>query len=216
MSIVDIFDTPMGTEEDIFSPELGPEEIANLPTVSGKEYHNGQRKIREVAALRANDNAVSSTWAEFGVERGHSAFFLSHYLPDDGKFFLFDSFEGLPEDWALSDDNIRPGNLWACQPPEFDDPRLIVVPGWFEDTLPHKAMTGPLGLVHIDCDLYSSTKTVLEWIDDQIVPGTVILFDELWGYPNWREGEWRNLMEWHRKFTYLARDTFSRVLIEVI
>ena len=226
-------------DTDAFSLELGPAAIKSIPRVSGMLYDDrteaimvtpegkviynvneghypGQVKIREVAALRANSNDVSNTWAEFGVELGRSAFFLSHYLPEAGEFFLFDSFEGLPEDWALADDNVRPGAAWACDVPSFEDPRLVVVPGWFDDTLPHEPMFGPLGLIHIDCDLYSSTKTVLERLDEQIVPRTVILFDELWGYPNWRDGEYKALMEWHREFTYLARDTKYRVLIEVI
>ena len=244
MGYVNIFDTGPAkvtenvTDVDKFSLKLGPAEIEHLPLVSGFIYENrteadwvvadgkvvcttnkghvpGQTEIRKLAAETANENAVSSTWAEFGVELGRSAFFLSHYLPKDGKFFLFDSFEGLPEDWALSYKNVRPGELWACEPPTFEDPRMVVVEGWFDDTLPHAAMTGPLGLVHIDSDLYSSAKTVLERIDSQIVPGTIILFDELWGYPNWAEGEYKALMEWGREFTYLARDTRFRVLIEI-
>jgi len=224
---------------DAFSLDLAPAEIEHLPTVSGALYDDrtesllittegkvistsnkghfpGQTKLREVAAERANSNDVSSLWAEFGVEHGRSAFFLSHYLPAHGEFFLFDSFQGLPEDWAMAHNNIRPGEAWACDPPTFDDPRITVVPGWFDDTLPHAPMAGPLALLHIDCDLYSSTKTVLERLDDQIVPRTVILFDEFWGYPNWREGEHKALMEWDREFTYLARDTKYRVLIEVL
>jgi len=235
MGLVNIFDKTgirptVVNDGDKFSLELGPAKIKYIPKVSGilyddrteatlvtgdgrvihnvdKGHYPGQTKLREVAALRANSNDVSNTWAEFGVEAGRSAFFLSHYLPKDGRFFLFDSFQGLPEDW---------GDAWACDPPVFEDPRLVVVPGWFDDTLPHESMTGPLGLIHIDCDLYSSTKTVLERLDTQIVPRTVILFDEFWGYPNWRDGEYKALIEWDREFTYLARDTKYRVLIEVL
>jgi len=241
--IVNIFDQGIDSDPtsttDHFTLDLGPAEIQIIPKVSGvlyddrteatmvtpdgrviydvnKGHYPGQTKLREVAALRANSNDVSTMWAEFGVELGRSAFFLSHYLPAQGEFFLFDSFEGLPEDWALSPTNTRPGEAWACDIQKFEDPRMIVVPGWFEDSLPHEAMAGPLALLHIDCDLYSSTKTVLEQLDEQIVPRTVILFDEFWGYPNWRDGEYKALMEWDREFTYLARDTKYRVLIEVL
>jgi len=243
MSITDIWnkkpDIVCKDDKDTFTTTLGPASIRNIPVVSGlcydeheeanyinaagkvvfnvnQGYYPGQRKIREVAANRANTSTIQPLWAEFGVELGRSAFFFSHYLPKDGQFYLFDSFQGLPEDWALSDDNIRPGDSWACEPPTFDDERLIIVPGWFDDTLPHAPMAGPLSLLHIDCDVYSSTKTVLERLDEQIVTGTVILFDELWGYPNWRNGEYKALQEWDRKFSYLVRDTKYRVLIEVL
>ncbi len=229
---------PDHDDVDTFNLDIGPAEIEHLLVVSGVLYDNcteadwvlangkvvsttnkghvpGQTRIRELATITANGNDVSSTWAELGVELGRSAFFLSTYLPKDGKFFLFDSFEGLPEDWVVSDKRTRPKEIWACATPTFEDPRLIVVEGWFEDTLPHAAMTGPLGLLHIDSDLYSSAKTILERLNDQIVPGTVILFDELWGYPNWAEGEYKALMEWGREFTYIARDTKFRVLIEM-
>jgi hypothetical protein len=55
--------------------------------------------------------------------------------------------------------------------------------GLFEDTLPAfvEKEAEPLALVHIDCDLYSSTKTVLESIRPYLVKDTIIAFDE-WYY----------------------------------
>ena len=226
----------MNADDYLFvADETGPAEIKDLPVVSGKiigergfqsgevdvfrvdkGYYPGQIKIREEAAMLANENNVSATWAELGVETGRSAYFLSQYLPANGRFFLFDSFQGLPENWALSQQSISPKGKFACEVPVFKDERLVVVPGWFEDTLPHAEMSGPLGLIHIDSDLYSSCKTALERLDEQIVPGTVILFDEFWGYPNWREGEYKALTEWHREFRYVVRDTKFRVVIECV
>lgn len=217
---------------DQFSSLVGPTEIEQLEVVDAFKYEvysgdtlsttindqdvssaAGQLTIRHRAAMLANENAVSNVWAEFGVEHGRSAYFLSHYLPADGKFYLFDSFEGLPEDWVRSAEHTAPKEGFACVQPTFQDERLIVVPGWFEDTLPLDM--GTLGLIHIDCDLYSSTKTVLERCDHQIVPGTTILFDELWGYPNWAEHEYKALQEWGRNYKYVARDTECRVIIEI-
>jgi hypothetical protein len=197
--------------------ETGPSEINNLPVVPStfyKHFPGGQLKIREAAALLAIENGVSNTWAEFGVAEGHSAYFLSQYLLKDMRFFLFDSFEGLPEDWVHNQESTSPKGKFACRVPKFNDDRLVIIPGWFENTLPCAHMTGPLGLIHIDSDVYSSCKTVLERLDDQIVPGTVILFDELWGYENWREGEYKALIEWHRDYKFVVRDTKFRVIIE--
>ena len=50
---------------------------------------------------------------------------------------------------------------------------------------------GPVAFLHLDADLYSSTRTVFDLLGDRIVPGTVIAFDEFFNYPGWREGEYR-------------------------
>jgi hypothetical protein len=47
----------------------------------------------------------------------------------------------------------------------------------------------------MDADLYSSTKTVFDLMADRIVPGTVIVFDEYFNYPGWRQGEYRAFQE---------------------
>jgi len=49
--------------------------------------------------------------------------------------------------------------------------------------------------MNIDCDIYSSTKTVLEIFSKQIIPGTVIVFDEYIGNTNWREDEFKAFQE---------------------
>ena len=48
--------------------------------------------------------------------------------------------------------------------------------GWFEDTLPAfcEQHPGPIAFLHLDADLYSSTRTVFDLLGDGIVPGTVI------------------------------------------
>ncbi len=200
---------------DNFGRSLGPEELIDLECLSGLLYQHGGTKIRKFAVERTLESNGSHIWAEFGCERGHSADFFMNYLPKDGLMFLFDSFEGLPEDWALSYKNIRPKEAWACSIPVFKDERAIIVEGWFEDTLPMASNVGPLGFIHIDSDLYVSCKTIFDKCDSQIMTGTIILFDELWGYPNWADGEYKALMEWHRAWKYLARDTKGRTVIEV-
>ncbi len=64
-----------------------------------------------------------------------------------------------------------------------------LVKGWFNHTLPTFKSglakgDNTIALLHIDCDLYSSTKTVFEEIGHLITKGTVIVFDELFNYPN--------------------------------
>ncbi|MEZ5939218.1 MAG: TylF/MycF/NovP-related O-methyltransferase [Hyphomonadaceae bacterium] len=69
--------------------------------------------------------------------------------------------------------------------------------GWFDATLPSflEANPGPVSFVNIDCDIYESTRYVLEQLRDRLRPGSVILFDEYYNYPNWREHEYRAWQE---------------------
>jgi hypothetical protein len=81
---------------------------------------------------------------------------------------------------------------------------VTLVKGMFENSLPRWLSSNPdsTSFLHIDSDLYSSAKCILDNLNDRIAPGAVIVFDELgdWMdsgvYPNWREGEWRALCEW--------------------
>jgi predicted O-methyltransferase YrrM len=79
-------------------------------------------------------------------------------------------------------------------------------PGWFDATLPEwlKNNPGPIAFIHVDCDLYSSTRTILALLADRIVPGTIILFDEYFNYPNWEEHEYKAFQEFvtERKVGY--------------
>jgi hypothetical protein len=111
---------------------------------------------------------------EFGVADGHSINYIADNVP--GKIYGFDSFAGLPEYW-------KPGDEKGCfARSTLPDVRKNVdlVVGLFEDTLPNfvKMHSEPISFMHVDCDLYSSTKTVLRWLHPQIVSGTIIVFDE--------------------------------------
>ena len=78
-----------------------------------------------------------------------------------------------------------------------------LVAGWFEDTLPSflqrpEIKGRPAAFVHVDGDLYSSAWTVLRELSavGAIVPGTVLVFDELLHYPGWESNEALALWEW--------------------
>jgi predicted O-methyltransferase YrrM len=130
---------------------------------------------------------------EFGVYYGQSIKFLAACLPDR-TIHGFDSFEGLAEPWI----DFAPGlfNMDGQLPsvPE----NVTLIKGWFDQTLPPflAEHPGPIALLHIDSDLYSSCRCVLEAMADRIEEGTIILFDELINYPGWERGEYRALREW--------------------
>ncbi len=49
--------------------------------------------------------------------------------------------------------------------------------------------------MHVDCDIYSSTKTIFDLLASRIVAGTVIVFDEYFNYPGWRHHEYKAFQE---------------------
>ncbi len=146
--------------------------------------------LLEYAVEQARDPGLM---LEFGVQDGRS---LSHIASlTDRKVHGFDSFEGLPEDWAGTFE--RRGKFTRKG-------RLPKVPGnaelhagWFDDTLPPfvEEHGEPVSFLHVDCDIYSSTKTIFARLGDRLVTGSVVVFDEYFNYPNWREHEFRAFQE---------------------
>lgn len=129
--------------------------------------------------------------AEFGVYRGKT---INHIASQTERTVHgFDSFEGLPENWR---DGFEKGAFRMDGLPKVR-PNVVLHKGWFDETLPgfRDDVTGTAAFLHLDADLYSSTKTVLDGLADRIVPGTVIVFDEFLGYPGWQQGEFRAFQE---------------------
>lgn len=166
----------------------GPDEVLDLPALPETSLTRGPQLA---ATLRAV--TLDGPWAQFGVYRGYTAQVLLRGLPAKGRLELFDSFEGLPEDWHKGTSIVAAGT-YACEPPLFSDPRVEIVRGLFCDVLPRPGP--PYALIDIDCDLYSSACDVLWGCDHRIVCGTVLRFDDLFAYPAWRNGEYRALQEW--------------------
>lgn len=117
-------------------------------------------------------------YLEFGVYEGASLRVWSTLLRNPlSSLHGFDSFEGLPENW----DSFRPKGTFDVKGklPEFDDSRVVLHQGWFATTLISFTLPEHERLViNLDADLYSSTKFVLETLQDAIKPGTIIIFDE--------------------------------------
>ena len=48
----------------------------------------------------------------------------------------------------------------------------------------------------MDCDLYSSTRTVLQAAEPRLVAGSVIVFDDLLAYPGYADHELKAFSEY--------------------
>lgn len=166
-----------------------------------------------------SDLAHSAVVMEFGVATGRTLNHFARLLPH--KYIHgFDSFEGLPEDWTsrmprgFFKRNNWPKVAWNCH--------LYV--GWFNQTIPTwklRFVDTPILLLHVDCDLYSSTKTVLTELRKNIVPGTVIIFDEYMNYPGWQNDEFRAWKEFvsenNINYEYIGRvSRHQQVAVRVV
>jgi hypothetical protein len=135
--------------------------------------------------------AAAPLYVEFGVYRGRTLGWWSRHLATPGARFVgFDSFRGLPRDWTPD----TPGGAFTVEePPCLPDPRVSLVPGWFEDTLPNwQPPAHDRLIVNIDCDLYSSTVEALRWVERHARVGTMVYFDDLFDHDH----ELRALWEW--------------------
>ena len=149
-------------------------------------YHGGEHF--PLLSHIVNDLHPAGHALEFGVGQGASLRLIAARMPTVG----FDSFAGLPDEW-------RPGypkGAFATTPPAVVNTRLVI--GQFADTLPRFdfATVEPIGLIHFDADLYSSTKTALQHSGPHISAGTVLCFDEWHGYPGAEEHEQRAFREY--------------------
>jgi predicted O-methyltransferase YrrM len=143
---------------------------------------------------------------EFGVATGTTLAIIAETVAGDRQVFGFDSFKGLPQTWRTG----FPAGQFAQQPPA-DIEGATLIAGLFEDSLPNfLAEHGdePVAFVHLDADLYSSTKTVLDLLGDRLAAGAVLLFDEYFNYPGWRRHEYLAFAEFiertGRTFEYLG------------
>lgn len=147
--------------------------IQNIPNI-------GKYPLAYVFENMKHEHDPNTLWLEFGVAGGTSINYISKYTSN--KVYGFDSFEGLPEKWR---DGFEKGSFSrnGILPAVNDNVELIK--GMISDTLPKflKTHNKPISFIHIDVDLYSSTKCVLDNVKNYIENGCIIVFDELVNYP---------------------------------
>lgn len=168
-------------------------------------------------------------WLEFGCYKGSSLALMAkaarQIRPASSTSVVgFDSFRGIPEAWipgwearALDLDGVLPSTIRQLLQ---RDPTVQVIPGWFNETLEpyltsmRKDSTAdilfPASLLHIDCDVYTSTRDVLWTLQSfgAIDEGTVVVFDELINYPGFEAHEWKAWREFAAEFRVSFRVLF--------
>ncbi|HEY3918790.1 MAG TPA: TylF/MycF/NovP-related O-methyltransferase [Stellaceae bacterium] len=156
-------------------------------TFRGRSLTNAYKAFAATFGNRlANEHALMSAEQEADCRKQWEAM----------RFVAFDSFQGLPVLRGIDLDgaDFRAGQ-YACSREDVarnlresgvDLSKVEFVAGWYEDTCV-PATKERLGLTAaaicwIDCDLYQSTKEVLDFIRDLIVDGTILVFDDWFCY----------------------------------
>jgi O-methyltransferase len=157
-------------------------------------FRDRVQMYRHVQESCIKDEAVD--YLEFGVFQGDSIRqWVRLNQHKDSRFFGFDSFEGLPQDWRAGQAKGHFDVAGAL--PQIDDPRVKFVKGWFEDTIPSFARDFSAKnrlLLHLDADLYGSTMLALVHLGRFMSKGTLLIFDEFYD----REHEFKALMDWQK------------------
>ena len=146
--------------------------------------------------------------AEFGVYHGGNSKIVLEFsqIPKYLKYHLFDSFKGFPsivdsdkvhqEDLdSIASDKVHPDNFKDTDYNQVRDTfsnmnNVIIHKGWFQDTI-QNIKDCNFTLVHIDCDIYDSTKFCINNLSKSMKKGGFMLFHDYW-YPKQKlpEGCW--------------------------
>lgn len=169
-------------------------------------FHNIYQKHREFTMIpertyRANlrlalvAGRVDGCVVECGTWRGGMIAGIADVLGPDRRYFLYDSYEGLPpagkddgEGAVYWQNNTSSATYYDnCSASEEEARAAMsrsaardyrIVKGWFEQTLPVAAPTEPIALLRMDADWYESTLSILDNLASRVVPGGMIIVDD--------------------------------------
>jgi hypothetical protein len=151
--------------------------------------------IRKYAIEKSliNDESQNYLYLEFGVHKGTSANFFSNYIK---KLYAFDSFEGLREDWKGNVSYSKGHFNLNKEIPKLKS-NIEPIVGWVQDTVRDflKKKNKKINFINMDLDTYESSKYVLEEVKPYLAKNCIIIFDELYNYIGWEEGEFKALKE---------------------
>ena len=145
---------------------------------------------------------------EFGVFKGDSINLFAKKLKKiNADIFGFDSFKGLKDEWMTEEFN-PPGTFDLKGEKPKVEKNVKLVDGWVEETAKSflSKNSKKIAFIHFDLDTYNSTSFVLKLLKNNFQSGTIILFDEFYGFPNWEKYEYKAFKEEieENKFKFIA------------
>lgn len=187
-----------------------PETIARRVRLAGISLgadapnHYYERSGREEMIRKAfsalSFNGISGDYLEFG-SHGGMTFDIAHKASRKANFrcklWSFDSFGGLPQQSDANDHHPQwiKGEMRTelsqfrsiCRRNGIPEADYEVIPGFYEETIGREEQINmPLpedvAFAYVDCDLYSSTKTVLQFLSRRMKHGAIVAFDDYFCY----------------------------------
>jgi hypothetical protein len=144
-----------------------------------KRNYNKRELLYEYVVTQYNLDSIRLDYIEFGVASGNSfRWWVNRLKNEDNRFFGFDTFEGLPEDWGV----FSAGDM-RSDIPVIDDNRIRFIKGLFQETLPEFLKNNNIEktrrkIIHMDADLFSSTLFSLTSLAPFLNSGDILFFDE--------------------------------------
>lgn len=138
---------------------------------------------------------VDGDIVECGVGRGKSLFYLgylSKLLNSNKRIYGFDSFEGFPEptkedssdrnpkkgDWSFANMSLVKNRFLFAGVGDFFNTHVTLIKGFFNETMKDNNLPPKISFLHIDADLYQSTKDVIENSYSLLSKGAIVVLDE--------------------------------------
>jgi O-methyltransferase len=184
-------------------------------SVGAAERHNRHHFF--YSAFRAlKFNGIEGDYVEFGVS-GANTFALANAERNRHRLnmmlWAFDSFSGLPPQDGGKDEPPQwtVGSMTTsllkfhrlCEKRGIEAGSYKVTPGYYSDSLAGNAMSerpSNIALAYIDCDLYSSTVAVLDFLSTRMKHGMIIAFDDYFCWSSTRiSGERKAMLEFETK-----------------
>jgi len=155
---------------------------------------------REAMDLALRNVSIDGHYLECGVFKGGTIRYIAARV-SGREVHGFDSFVGLPDAWSGNTSSFDAKGQLPKVPANVRLHR-----GFFSESLPVwlASHDGPIAFLHIDCDLYTSTRDILQALAPRIVSGTILIFDEYFNYPHWQQHEFKAFQEFvaTRQLTY--------------
>jgi Methyltransferase domain len=182
------------------------EHIIQSHRVQTTELAGGQKArdrfhVLSIAAERTR--SVPGRAMEFGVFEGITLRHIAGAIGPNRRLTGFDTFQGLPDDWG----QLLPKGTFATKAPSLEGlPNVSLVVGRIEETLPAFVanLSEPVSLLHIDVPYHGINVCILERVLPYMPEGSVVVFDEYYGYPSFEDHEFRAWSEIRARFELVA------------
>jgi O-methyltransferase len=165
----------------------------NRYTMIKKETYKENLKLALQLPKSINGDVV-----ECGVWRGGMCAGIASLLENKHKYYLFDSFEGLPEaknidgDAAIAwqnnkdsveyYDNCKAEIDFAQKAMTLTGCEFEIIKGWFSDTLPLYNSLNEIAILRLDGDWYDSTMECLVNLFPKVASGGYIIIDDYFSW----------------------------------